>query len=221
MTTDPLDDLLDRSAPSVVDRGATTDKVFRQMIREAHDDVGSPRPRRRTMAGVAAVLGGLLVASGGMAVAAGLVMWPAGFENPDADFTFALPSGRACEVRLVEGAIPGGDVSVEPEQLAVKTDFFQWLRDGDFQSKLNLDTAQVEADRILVEQESQGVTVLIGADGWLIDAPVTVRHATEDDAYAFAVDRAITMAMNDYLEQRGVPENMRAFGAGGGVKCAD
>jgi hypothetical protein len=143
---------------------------------------------------------------------------PAGCENPDAEFTFELPSGRAREVRLA-GETAHGDF-VEPEQLAAESDFFHWLRGGDLQGKLDMSSARAEADRILTEQATHGMTVLIGEDGWLTDAGLTEGRPTEDDAFAFAMNRAIGKAMDDYLRERRVPEQMWTFGASGGVKCA-
>lgn len=220
MTTDPIDDLLDRSAPSLVDRGTMTDEAYRQMIREAHDRVGSPRHRRRTMAGVAALVAGTLVASGGVAVAAGLVTWPAGFENPDAEFAFTLPSGRACEVRMVMETATGE--VIDPEISEVQTEVAQWLQEGDYEGKLEMDRALADANRILAEQEAlYGTTILIDEEGWLMDAALADRRPTDDDVYAFAVDQATHNAMDDFLQEHEIPEVEWDFALDGGVKCAE
>lgn len=96
--TDPIDELLDRSAPALADRGSARGAGLTQMVSDARD-TARPRRRSRRRAGIlaATLSGALLVGGGGVAVAAGLVEWPVGFEDPDSSFAFTLPSGRACE----------------------------------------------------------------------------------------------------------------------------
>lgn len=222
MDSEQLDDLLDASAPSscVVDRAD-----IRAMMADAAAEVrGMRRPRRRLRAGIGAGAAlALIVGGGGVAVASGLVSWPSGFEDPDGSYAFSLPSGRACEVRLIvedqtSAAEPSPDDAVTR---AVQDAVATWLRDGALERDLDLAAADAESARILAEQEeSYGMTVLIGADGWLTDAATTPGRPDADDARAFAVDRAVRAAMTEHLLQAGFPEYTWTFSTGGGVKCA-
>lgn len=225
MDTEQLDDLLSASAPAarVIDR-----VDVRAMMADAAAEVRPVRSRRRVTAGIAvgAALA-LIIGGGGVAVASGLVSWPSGFEDPDGSYAFTLPSGRACEARLVIGASepiedPTAEVerSVDTEtQRAVQEEVARWLRDGALDRDLDLPTAEAEALAIYEEQEAVGMTILIGADGWLTDAAIAPGRPNADDARAFAVNRAVGAAMTDHLTRVGFPENTWTFSADGGVKC--
>lgn len=220
MDTEQLDDLLDASArpAAVIDL-----LTIRSMVADAAETVRPARARRRVRAGLAAGAAlVLMIGGGGVAVASGLVSWPSGFENPDGSYAFTLPSGRACEVRLIVGDQTSAtepspdDVTTRAVQDSVAT----WLRDGALERDLDLGAADAEAARILAEQEdSYGMTVLIGADGWLTDAAMTPGRPNADDARAFAVNRAVRAAMTDHLVSAGFPESTWTYSTEGGVKC--
>jgi hypothetical protein len=221
MDTGQLDDLLDSSAP--VARSLDPGDV-RAMMVEARVVEGPKLPRRRVRTALTAGAAlALIVGGGGVAVAAGLVTWPSALEHPDGSYGFALPSGRACEVRLLvedrtASTTDAGqdDVSTRDVQDSVAT----WLRDGALERELDLEAADDEAARILAEQADRyGMTVLIGADGWLADAAIAPGRPDADDARAFAVNRAVHEAMIDHLVGAGFPEDTWTFSADGGVKC--
>lgn len=229
MNDDLLDERLSQSAPVPALRGPHLDGALPAMIVDAQDITRSAQPRRRATAGItaaAALL--LLVGGGGVAVAAGLVSWPSGFENPDGAYAFTLPSGRACEVRLVIGESepiedPTAEVdrSVDTEtQRAVQEEVARWLRGGALDRDLDLSTAEADVSAIYDEQEAVGMTILIGADGWLEDAAIAPGRPNADDARAFAVDRAVRTAMREHLTDEGFPASSWTFGSDGGVKCA-
>lgn len=216
--SDPIDDLLDRSAPALADRGSAREAGLTQMASDARDTVRpAKRTRRRTGILAVALSGALLVCGGGVAVAAGLVEWPAGFEDPDSSFAFTLPSGRACEVRLVVE-----DVEREPAEgeSRAQEEVDRWLNSVDLQAVLDVDAAEHEAKAILASQNAVGMTVVIGEDGWLTDASREDHEPTPDDVRAFAIDRAVGSAMREHLNSIGLPANEWTFGADGGVKCA-
>ncbi len=218
MPTDPIDELLDRSAPALADRGAGRDAALHQMARDARDTVRpTRRPRRRTGVIAAALSGALLLGGGGAAIAAGLVDWPAGFQDPDSSFAFSLPSGRACEVRLIVAEL---DPEAAEGENHAQQEVDRWLNEVDLQSELDLAAAELDAERIFAEQRDAGQTILIDDEGWLTDAPVEQREATPDDEYAFMIDRAVRSALRDHLTGTGIPEQEWTFGADGGVKCA-
>ena len=231
MTADPFDEVLDRSAPRVAECGPELDELLVQMVQEAREIALQPHARRRRRnIGIAAALAGVLVVGGGgVAVASGLVAWPSGYETPDNQFAFTLPSGRACEVRLVIGSgIEGAEKSAKPEGEAPSAEVqraqeltARWLHETDLLSTFDFAASQKAADEILDAQEVTGSTVLIGDDGWLTDARVSAYRASNaDDRYAFAADRALRAAMQEHLRSAGVPESAWTFGSAGGVKCA-
>ena len=223
MDTEKFDDLLDDSA---AERRAIDPKTFRAMVADAAEeaDRGAPVPRRRISAGIGAAAAlALVIGGGGVALASGLVEWPSGFDDLDGSYAFSLPSGRACEVRmLIEGGTspddPGSD---DAHTRAIQDSVTTWLHEGALERDLDLDAADAEVARILAEQrEASGMTVLIDTDGWLVDAVSTPGRPDADDERAFAVDRAVRAAMTAHLLDEGFPENTWTFTSDGGVKCA-
>lgn len=220
MDTEQLDESLRASAPVAM----SIDRIdIGAMMADARTEARPDRPRRRIRVGVGAAAAlALIIGGGGVAVASGLVSWPSGFEDPDGSYAFTLPSGRACEVRLIvedrtSASEPGAhDAATRDVQKSVTS----WLREGALDHDLDLDAADAEVTRILSEQEkSYGMTVLIGDDGWLTDAALTPGRPDADDARAFTVDRAVRAAMSEHLVEAGFPESTWTFGTDGGVKC--
>lgn len=229
MTDDLLDERISKSAPPPPSRGPQFDGALRAMIADAGDIARAAQPRRRATAGFAAAAAlALVVCGGGVAVAAGLVSWPSGFEDPDGSYAFTLPSGRACEVRLVIGESeltedPTAEVdrSVDTEtQDAVQQEVARWLRDGALDRDLDLSAAEAEVAAIYEQQEAVGMTILLAADGSLNDAAIAPGRPNADDARAFAVDRAVRTAMREHLTDEGFAENSWTFSSDGGVRCA-
>jgi hypothetical protein len=211
MTPDLLDDLLDRSSPAT--RAADAGDL-RAMITAAARDA---RPSgRRVKVAVAGGLAMLFMASGGVAVAAGLIDWPKQYAHPDAGVSFALPSGRECEARVVVIARDGG--ADQADAAKAEAELSDWLHTGSLDDKLDLDTALADARRIFAEQASQGMTILIGGDGILVDASSSQRKPTEDDLYAFAMRWAIGQALQKH--EAGEPQFGTTYDAEGEVKCA-
>jgi hypothetical protein len=229
MDDDLFEDRLAQSRPATATRRPDLDVALRAMVEDAEATSRAIRPRRRATAGItAAAVMALVVGGGGVAVASGLVAWPVGYEDPDGAYSFTLPSGRACEVRLVIGGSEGGedpsaemDRSTDAEtQHALQEEVAQWLRDGALDRDLDLPTAEAEVAAIYDDQAAAGMTVLIGTEGWLEDAASAPGRPDADDARAFAVDRAVRTAMTEHLEDRGFPETSWTFSSDGGVKCA-
>lgn len=221
MDDDRLHRMLDASAPTA---RALDESVVRMMMTDAEAAARPARPRSRVRVGLTAAASlALVIGGGGVAIASGLVSWPSGFEDPDGSYAFTLPSGRACEVRLIveeqtDANEPGPDDAVTR---AVQDSVQTWLRDGALDRDLDLAAADAEAERVLAEQaEDYGMTVLIGADGWLTDAAVAPGRPDADDARAFAVNRAVRAAMVAHLTDAGFPEEAWLTSTDGGVKCA-
>ncbi|MFB7250529.1 hypothetical protein [Microbacterium sp. NPDC056234] len=221
MTRDKLDDLLDASAPAV--RTIASSDV-RAMVLDARAQERPDRPRRRVRAGAAtASVLALVLGGGGAAVAAGLISWPEHLQNPDTSFAFEVPSGRACEVRLVVDPVAAQPDDPSPDRdaaAAVRDEVAQWLRSDDLRARLDLGAARSEAQRILADQRESGMTIVIGADGWLTDARFSDRAPDADDLEAFAVSRAVGSALTAHLTRAGFDDNVWEFSTDGGVKCA-
>lgn len=223
MDDDPLNGILDASAPRA---RALEKSVVRTMMAEAEAEASArpARSRRRAKVGLAAAASlALVIGGGGVAIASGLVTWPSNLENPDAAFEFDVPSGRACEFRLIvtPRESTAADSSAD-EVLAddVQGEVVRWLRSGAVRSALDLDAARSEVEQIYAEQGAVGMTVAIGAHGWLEDTAVAEGVPDADDAEAFAVDRATRMALREHLASAGYPESSWDFSTDGGVKCA-
>lgn len=224
MTHDRLDHLLTQSIPPQAARGEQLDGALQLMIQDAANIAARRvRPRRRSFVGIAAAASTLLIiGGGGVAVAAGLISWPDGLEEPDSSYTFTLPSGRACEARLLVTALdplaePSPDDAVHHP---VQEEITRWMGDGELSEKLDLVAAEAEVTRIFAEQKAVGMTVIIGEDGWLIDAAAAPGTPDADDAQAFVVDRAVRSAIQEHLVSAGFPEHTWNFDLAGGVKCA-
>lgn len=97
MTPDPIDDLLDRAAPST----RTAPRAdFDAMIAEARAAV--PRPRRRRVALASGVLAAVLIGGTGVAVASDRFTWWPWAQDPVGAVSFTMQNGFACELRVSE-----------------------------------------------------------------------------------------------------------------------
>lgn len=98
--SDPLDDLLDRSAPPLADRGHTRDAALRQMVSDARDTVRPRKIVRRRRVVLGGVLAAALVGGAGVAAANSDWSWTPGLENPDRSYTYTSPRWGKCEIRF-------------------------------------------------------------------------------------------------------------------------
>src|SRR5690606_16666444 len=106
LTSDPIDDLLDRSAPALADRGNARERGLAHMVRDARDAVLPPKRSRRRVMLLGGVLALLLAGGAGVATANSDWRWSPGLDNPD----LALPPRRrrvrVAAVRIVEARTP-------------------------------------------------------------------------------------------------------------------
>lgn len=98
--TDPIDDLLDRSAPVLADRGSTRDAALRQMITDARDTARPPKRSRRRVALLSGALALVLVGGAGVATANSDWLWSPDLNNPDRSYTYSSPTWGQCEIRV-------------------------------------------------------------------------------------------------------------------------
>jgi len=104
---DPLDALLARSAPPVARPalGAELAAMAADARREA-----LPRRRRAAKLAIGAGVTALLLGGAGVAFGEDVFPWQAWAQDPDVSVSFTLPSGRACETRiLVDPTTSAGD----------------------------------------------------------------------------------------------------------------
>lgn len=102
-TDDRLDLLLDRSRPSALTIDKNLARTMNLVADVAYTRVAAERPRTRKTPRLAVAVGlaALLTAGGGTAFAVGSFNWAPWAQDPDATYAFTLPSGRACEERVV------------------------------------------------------------------------------------------------------------------------
>lgn len=222
MEDDRLHSLLDSSVPAP---RALDAAVIRHMMADAEGIARPGRTRRRGRIGLAtAATLALVIGGGGMAVASGLVSWPSGFENPDAAFDFTLPSGRACEFRMLvtssDAADTAADVSPDRDRdEAIEAKLAEWLRDGDLRDRLDLTSARAVAENVFAEQRVVGMTISIADDGWLVDTAADSDTVSPDDLEAFTIDRAVRAAVAEQLRAQGYQDGSWTVSTDGGVKC--
>lgn len=102
MTTDPLDEILDRSAPEPVRADAAD---LRTMILSAQVEAKESSPgrsvgRRRRAVVAGGVVALFLVGGAGVAVASSDWLWSEGLEDSDRVYTYTSPTWGECELRF-------------------------------------------------------------------------------------------------------------------------
>ncbi|MDY0909484.1 hypothetical protein [Microbacterium sp. CFBP9034] len=122
MTRDPLDDLLDRSAPAA---RAATESDLEAMIGAARREV--PPRRRRRIAALSGALAIVLVGGAGVATATDGFRWIPWVQEPVGAVSFTMPNGLDCELRFSE--YRGG---ADPTYVAeVNRALEEWYRTAD------------------------------------------------------------------------------------------
>lgn len=196
MNIDLLDELLEQSAP----RSATpTDELRSELALMASDARREVRPKRRPAVRVAVAAGVALalVTGGGVAVASGLISWEPEYDNPDNAFAFTLPSGRACETRLIVEGGTGGPGPDQTEREEIDAELRSWLTQTDVWSVLDLPGARAVDESLAAQYPNH--TVVIADEGWLTDIEQSPDTRSEDDVYAFVVDRALRDAVQTQM----------------------
>lgn len=140
MTRDPLDDLLERTAP--VTRAAEPSDL-RAMIASARREV--PRPRRAGVGIAAAALSAVLIGGAGVAVATDGFTWAPWAQDPVGAVAFTMSNGFSCELRFSEYTA-GGDAAFVAE---VNRALEEWYGSTDVvaaaQPLIAAELAQIEA----------------------------------------------------------------------------
>jgi hypothetical protein len=177
MTPDPLDALLERSAPAV---RAADPADLHGMIASAAKEA---RPaRRRRIAVAAGVLSLLLVGGAGVATASSPWLWGAGMES-HRSFPYTSPTWGQCELRQ------GNFVAANPlRQLELDRVIDDWFSTTD----LSAEVEPLIGKYLAVIEESQVNQAELIADPRLPDLN-----------YWTAVDQAVSEALYTELDARG------------------
>lgn len=120
MNADPLDQMLDRSAPARVDAGPAD---FHAMIVAARTETLPPRRRhRRRTAALGGVLALFLVGGAGVAVASSDWLWNSGLADTNRVYTYTSPTWGECELRF--SATDTHDVVTDARVNGIVDDWF-------------------------------------------------------------------------------------------------
>ncbi|REJ04788.1 hypothetical protein DY023_12805 [Microbacterium bovistercoris] len=180
--SESLDDLLDRSAPAVSDRGPGRDAALAQMVRDARDTERPRRGRRRValLSGLATVL---LVGTAGIATAASDWLWIRGLENPDRSYTYVSPTWGECEIRVSHFDMTNPVVEAEVNRIVD-----EWFADTDVEA-----AAAPHVAKYLTQLES---------DQKSASDPITDPRLPDLNAWT-AHEQALGEAIHDELESHG------------------
>nr|WP_201468435.1 hypothetical protein [Microbacterium hydrocarbonoxydans] len=169
---DPLDLILERSAPTPLRIGDELARDLDQVAFAARSQVAAQQRPARRMPRIAAGVGlaVLLTGGAGAAVAAGGFEWLPWAQDPDAAYVFTLPSGRECEIRSVV------------EQTEDVGDWNAFVADV---GQLVIDDAAVDRWAEEIRADDRAIIQMVAPDGeWVDPGPDGV--PTEDDLYAAA-----------------------------------
>ncbi|MFL2002195.1 MULTISPECIES: hypothetical protein [unclassified Microbacterium] len=205
-TLDPMDDLLNRTAPPPIESGSALGRDLRMVSREArrharHTTVPGPRTRPARVA-LGAGLAVLLVAGAGTAVAATTFDWAPWAQDPDISYPFALPSGRDCEARVQMLVVTSID-----ENGRIETAYDETVADH-FRAFDAIGASDVEESITeVLNRKGSGSMIVIHPDGQISDMPETPEGPTQDDVYAAAVDDALGDALRTEAVAYGLTED--------------
>lgn len=190
-STDPLDDLLERSAPHVPDPRPGLCTGLTTMARAARRAARSPsRPGARLVLGMS--LAAALLGGAGVAAANDEVMrdWFGPMRDPYVTYVYTAPSGAVCEERIGD-AVANDPAAVEALR--------RWLRSVDV-------VAIVDVDAALAQLRSYGEH--------------REEHVGSDAEYQMAMGIAIVLAARAELERQGFAPGSIDETSGDG-RCAD
>lgn len=178
MSLDPLDALLDRSAPAA---RAADPAALHAMIAAAAQEARPPR-RRRRIGIAAAVLSVMLVGGTGVAVASSPWLWGAGM-HPNRAYEYTSPTWGQCELRQ------GNFVAANPlRQFELDKIIDEWFATADV-------SAQVEP---LIGKYLEVIETSQANE----PEPITDPRLTDLNHWT-AVDQALGEALHEELAARG------------------
>ncbi|PPF56452.1 hypothetical protein C5B94_03255 [Clavibacter michiganensis] len=177
--------LLDEAAPRTPLADAISVSVLQEMAQGARWNAGRRRRRATPRAVVFGTVVALTIGGAGAAAAATFSGWEPWVANADATVHFTLPSGTACEYRIVVN-----QNRADAADFRVAQDF---LRSTDVLAAADIDS---ELGRVIARQAA--------GDG--TDADPAAQVPSTDERYYRAVHGAITNVVWDALEARGAAD---------------
>ncbi|MGY1843504.1 hypothetical protein [Modestobacter sp. SYSU DS0875] len=184
--TDPLDDLLQGSAPPATRRSATLEQQLQALARSTAAPQHHRRPRRARRVAVGASAAVLLGAGVSAAAAAPAApSWLPWADAPDAAVVVESPDGQTCDTRIKvhpDPSVAGGDA--EPAALAAR----EYLADLDL---AQLDTSAARQSMAEAHVSPQG-----------IDAPEVI---TAEQLEALALAQTVGDLVREELTRQGLP----------------
>jgi hypothetical protein len=183
-----LDDLLDSSAPPLSEPPDVGNAVAELVL--ATRRIARPSPRRRRRRLIAAGAAAAVIVAGGAAAATTAVHgWTPWVDKPFlASYTFTLPGGGSCQVRL-------GDLQIDDAQEQERVQ--EWLGSRPVSELVDVDAAlqQIRSGPDTVRRHGRTIRVGYGT-----------RHYNADKEYADAESRALGTAVLDKLAADGFPD---------------
>ncbi|WP_065572053.1 hypothetical protein [Microbacterium oleivorans] len=184
MTPDPLDSILERSAPATSEADASD---LRAMIASARAQVR--RPRRRRLGIVAGALALALAGGASFAAASSSWDWNAGM-NPNRSHTYTSPTWGECELRV------GNIVAANPlRQFELDRAIDDWFATADVAAEVE---PYIAGHLAVLEGDQSDATDPRSADAY----------------YWVAVDEALGDAMSAGLSERGFDNASISTGSG-------
>lgn len=207
---DPFERHLGGAAPRVSTITPRIEDELARMAVAARTDSARSEPNKRRVPRVAVIgLAAALVIGGAGAAAAatgGFTSWWA--DDPDAAYTFTLPSGAVCEARW--GNVMGG-TSEDAARKAAR-DYLNSV-DGVDQADIEAEIARIRADRDGWFQNADGTREPAGYG--------TENYPSPDAEYERAVSSVLTNAVWDELDRQGfdADEDLRNVSFAGEMNC--
>ncbi|CAD5139016.1 conserved protein of unknown function [Microbacterium sp. Nx66] len=177
MTTDPLDDLLDGSAPPTP---AVAGHELRAMIDASR---GRARPRLRSRGVIAAVTAVVLVGGAGVATASSDWLWGDGLEDPARSYRFTAPTWGECEIRFSRLDTHNPLIQADVDRV-----IDQWFASADVEAEA---APYVDGQLRMLEQGDEAAGV-----------PTTDQNAADTRAW-MAHEGALNEALHAELEEHG------------------
>lgn len=199
MTGDPLDDILQRSAPHV---SSARDADVRAMISAARAQAPARRGVPRIALGVSLAV--LLVGSAGVATASSVWDWGSGMSDPDRSYTYSSPTWGSCELRF------GDYVAANPlRQAELDHVINEWFANTDIEAEA---APLVEEYLQQIEEDQRTDPDIVVADPRLPDLN-----------YWFASDQAGGELLDRELKEHGFDggEGTGLASGAGQVHCDD
>lgn len=203
---DPLESLLDATAPSVPEPSeALRAEGLAMLVAAEHGDDGRQRTGRRHLsrAAVTGITVGSLLGFGGIAAAAATFeQWSPWAQDPDAALTYTLPSGAECEYRI-------GHLTGDAEAAQEARD---WAGSVDLLAVADIDgTIQMfrEDTRVKVLEDGTEIPAAYGTD----------HYYTPDAEYHYAVTHAVGAAIDAELIRQGFDTGAASLNLMGAAIC--